>query len=675
MRRKIYAFLLIAIFSCAIPAYIFASSATIDSLFSNYRQSRGNDRLVNIFHLVNSGDVPYQKVKELADEAEILCNSNPSLVIEYHYIIRGYYYFLTKKKDSALYFLKKAISHKENILDKELLVKAYITLSFVEKKSELSQKWLDTIRALHQKDESIPSGGDYYYAVAVLQRKNYNFLKAKYALRKAISIFHKEKNYNSIAKSYTMLADCEKKLGNIEDAGKSINKAMKLVDKMSMRVKLFFNYVLAGIIDNSEQQKKLYKNSIELCSALGDQEKKVNNLSGLASQYMLENNYDSAIYYFQKCTGLYDSLGNPVNKAICMTNLFSIYNTKGEYLTAEKFADSALSIYSKMGNLYHLSYLQLVKANSFAEQKRFDLAKQYFDKIEPYADTSNIVSFKIQYLDYLTSYYEKKGDLSKAFDTYKRFVSLKDSINTKNNKSKLDELYVKYETQQKEKENIILKSNWEKEKQRKIIAYYFWGVTFLLLLVAVILFLSFRHNVMQKRKLTQEKIIRLQREKELENQRNISLKQEKEIIEAKLQAQKNILESTNLSLLQQSQLSEFLLATLKSLNPYCNPEGKKEIASNIAKLQSISKEKNWRTFEQNFLLLHPNFFTTLEERFPKLTPSEKKICAFMRLGLSTPEMCQITLQTKLSIYRYKKSIREKMGQEDNEKLEAFVKEI
>ncbi len=675
MKQRIFAILLVVIFGRAVSPQIFASQAKIDSLFSVYKKSRGNERLINIFHLVNSGDVPFPKIKELADEAEVLCNSNPDLIIEYYYIIRGYYYFLTKKKDSSLYFLRKAVSRRDNIFDKELLVKAYTTLSYVEKKRELSQKWLDTIRMLHQEDENMPALGDYYYAVAVLERKNYNFLKAKYALRKAIAIFKKEKNWNSVAKSYTMIADCEKKLGNMEDAGKSIDKALKLESHMSMRVKLFFNYVLAGIITNSEQQKKLYKNSIELCSALGDSEKKVNNLSGLAAQYMLENSYDSAIYYFRKCAGLYDSLGNPVSKAICMTNLFSIFNSKGEYNTAEKYADSAFSIYSKMDNPYYRSYLQLVKANSFAEQKRFDLAKQYFDKLKPYVDTSNIVSFKMQYLDYLTSFYENKGDISKAYATYKRFVNLKDSIDAKNNKSKLDELYVKYETQQKEKENIILKSNWEKERQKKIIAYYFWGVTFLLLLVAVILFLSFRHNMMQKRKLTQENIIRLRWEKELENQKNISLQKEKEIVESRLQAQKDILQSTNLSLLQQSQLSEFLFTSLKSLRPYCNKEGKQEITSNIAKLQSISKEKNWRTFEQNFLLLHPDFFSRLEERFPGLTNSEKKICAFMKLGLSTPEMCQITLQSKLTIYRYKKSIREKLGQEDNEKLEDFIKGI
>lgn len=184
----------------------------------------------------------------------------------------------------------------------------------------------------------------------------------------------------------------------------------------------------------------------------------------------------------------------------------------------------------------------------------------------------------------------------------------------------------------------------------------------------LVIYYFFKKNALHRRALNVAKI----RQKEEERKQ---LEQEKEIIEAKLQAQKNILESTNLSLLQQSQLSEFLYTSLKSLRPYCNMEGKQEIASHMAQLQSISKEKNWRTFEQNFLLLHPNFFTRLEEHFPNLTVSEKKVCAFMKLGLSTSEMCQITLQSKLSIYRHKKSIREKMGQEDNEKLEAFIKDI
>lgn len=44
--------------------------------------------------------------------------------------------------------------------------------------------------------------------------------------------------------------------------------------------------------------------------------------------------------------------------------------------------------------------------------------------------------------------------------------------------------------------------------------------------------------------------------------------------------------------------------------------------------ENIVEEDSWEVFQQNFDLIHQRFFRTLRERYPSLTATDLRFCAF-----------------------------------------------
>ena len=84
----------------------------------------------------------------------------------------------------------------------------------------------------------------------------------------------------------------------------------------------------------------------------------------------------------------------------------------------------------------------------------------------------------------------------------------------------------------------------------------------------------------------------------------------------------------------------------------------------------------WTEFETYFTKVHPDFYTKLSQQFPDLTPNEKKLCAFLKLNLSTKEISAITYQSVNSIMVSRTRLRKKLniqGEETN--LTNFLMEL
>ncbi len=92
-----------------------------------------------------------------------------------------------------------------------------------------------------------------------------------------------------------------------------------------------------------------------------------------------------------------------------------------------------------------------------------------------------------------------------------------------------------------------------------------------------------------------------------------------------------------------------------------------------AKLDSSGRE--WEGFEEHFDMLHDDFIKKLKKRYPTLSMQELKLCAYLKMKLSTKEMAR---QMRLSVRgietgRYR--LRKKMGLGDGENLAAYLERI
>lgn len=102
------------------------------------------------------------------------------------------------------------------------------------------------------------------------------------------------------------------------------------------------------------------------------------------------------------------------------------------------------------------------------------------------------------------------------------------------------------------------------------------------------------------------------------------------------------------------------------------PEAKKPITDIIRETDRNISSDTWEEFETRFNQVHHDFSARLLKEFSNLSPNELKLCAFLRLNMSTKEILTITQQSSNSISVARHRLRTKLGIERDENLITFL---
>jgi DNA-binding CsgD family transcriptional regulator len=91
--------------------------------------------------------------------------------------------------------------------------------------------------------------------------------------------------------------------------------------------------------------------------------------------------------------------------------------------------------------------------------------------------------------------------------------------------------------------------------------------------------------------------------------------------------------------------------------------------------RDIQDDRNWEVFERYFDDVHQEFLTRLKEKHPGLSPSELRLCAYLRMNISTKEIAplmNISIRG-VEISRYR--LRKKLNLPHEANLAAYIMSI
>jgi DNA-binding CsgD family transcriptional regulator len=159
-----------------------------------------------------------------------------------------------------------------------------------------------------------------------------------------------------------------------------------------------------------------------------------------------------------------------------------------------------------------------------------------------------------------------------------------------------------------------------------------------------------------------------QREKIFQEKSELS---EKEIIYLRNESLKNEmvfknkeLANTTLHLIQKNRTLTSLKNDLSKLIKN-SPSGSTEsqLANNLIKKinKDLRNEKNWELFNNYFDDVHQDFINRLKEKYPDLTPKELRLCAYLRMNISSKEIAPLmnisVRGVEISRYRLRKKLQ------------------
>ncbi len=128
-----------------------------------------------------------------------------------------------------------------------------------------------------------------------------------------------------------------------------------------------------------------------------------------------------------------------------------------------------------------------------------------------------------------------------------------------------------------------------------------------------------------------------------------------------------------------SQKNEILLQLSKEISKLiedANTDSKQKLIELHNKIKvNIQLENNWKDFKLHFENVHTGFFYRLIKRFPNLTPKDQKLCAYLRLNLSTKEIAQLLNITSGSAEISRIRLRKKLNLPKETNLVSFISDI
>jgi len=424
------------------------------------------------------------------------------------------------------------------------------------------------------------------------------------------------------------------------------------------------------------------------------------NIGGI---HYAQNNFETALEYYNRALNLMNELEkeNPKiisNKQIVLNNIAIIYKEKKLYGKALEYFKKSLGIslkikdYNNAGNVCNnlgdlFQILNLPDSGLFYINKGLEfrtnindkigitrsylnLAQYYFRKNNLKLALENAINARInientgdRYTAYdvyqvLSEVYEKTNDYKNAFEAHKQLKIVSDSLYNERVTREITKKEMEYEFDKREKQTQI-------EQQQKETRYIILA-SVLAILLLIIISLYFAAHAREKRISLESKNLTLEKQ---------NLELEKTNLQQQIDFKDKELATNVIYLLKKNEFITNIAEKLLKSQQIVNKEAQELIQSVIKDMESNVDDTIWNEFEVRFQQVHKEFYERLNAVHPNLTPNEKKICAFLKLNMTTKDISSITFQSVSSIVTARSRLRKKMGIDRDENLITYLQQL
>jgi DNA-binding CsgD family transcriptional regulator len=146
--------------------------------------------------------------------------------------------------------------------------------------------------------------------------------------------------------------------------------------------------------------------------------------------------------------------------------------------------------------------------------------------------------------------------------------------------------------------------------------------------------------------------------KELENEQKIMKIKNEQLIQDVDKKSKELAVST-MNLIKKTELLNIIKGDLKSSTDSSTNRSIKAVISTINR--NVNEENTWNVFKEAFDSADNNFLKKVKESHPALTPNDLRLCAYLRLNLSSKEIAPLLNISVRSIEIKRYRLRKKMN--------------
>lgn len=360
----------------------------------------------------------------------------------------------------------------------------------------------------------------------------------------------------------------------------------------------------------------------------------LNNL-GIVHEEMKE--FDKANMFYTEALNICKQLKDEDNLVHVLTNQGRLFHKQGKNELALKYNLEALAIRKKNNDEAGITLSYDALGEFYFDLKNYSTAEPYLkEAIKLGQRTGDLLTVRRASAN-LYKLYQQQGKYELAFNTLALNKDVSDTLFNAERSNKIAQLEMQFDFDRKRDE--------EQAKQReKELTYLLVGIALTLSLIILSLLFYMQRNKVRNSLLEQA-----------------HLKLEKENLEKDIELKNKELTTGILHLMQKNELIDHISDKLLKIKQVVDKDTQPAMQKVVTDLQSNLRPELLKEFEFRFQQVHENFYAILNEKFPTLSPSEKKLCAFLKLNMTTKEISAITHQNIKSIEIARTRLRKKLN--------------
>jgi tetratricopeptide (TPR) repeat protein/DNA-binding CsgD family transcriptional regulator len=522
--------------------------------------------------------------------------------------------------------------------------------------------------------------GDIGYCYSALSQ----FDNAELYYNKALDIARQINDTEEIATNLNNLGQVYCAWGEYDKAISSFTGALELDEERQIEEYISVDLNNIGKVYFSwkkfDKAIEYYNEALEKAVSLSNEPMQAIRLSNIGQAYEALGEYDLALDFLEKALAIDQSHGNKTKVGIRLSHIGMVNMKQEKYATARQNLNASLEIFEEMG----IAHSQAITLNHLgdlvAQQKEYNQALAYYNRS---LDISREIGLRAQELRSLlgiSEAHQQLGNYSAALINYKHYALLNDSIFDEEKHRQVAEFEARYETEKKEKENALLKQEAKIQRNQKTIFIISGFGILLVAMLFIFLFNTKRKSLIQNKKL-HEKENRLhglemeKQEKEKDHLQKVLFAEEQinKLQQEKLQQKNRELSTSTLHILNKNEVLGNIRKMAEQAVADINQDKNACFANLIHEIDSNTNlDEQWDQFKLHFESVHKGFFTKLTRDFPNLTQNELKLCAYLRMNLSTKEIAQMLHISTESVTTKRYRLRKKLKLDNEENLVGFI---
>lgn len=360
--------------------------------------------------------------------------------------------------------------------------------------------------------------------------------------------------------------------------------------------------------------------------------------------YQNQKKYPQAIDYYHRGISLAQRIPSQISI------LANLYNNLGITLLEQRKMpeaynafEQALAIRIDQNDSKGIASSYRSIANFHYKNNNYSQSLYYLNKGYKIAREVSDVSIISSYSSQLYQTYKTINKPDSALKYLEITRELEENINRENTLKELTR--IELTSQFREKEKV----EHEKRLRRELIILIFGVILLFALTVSVLLLFVYRGRFK-----------RFELEKTNTDLKSKNLLLEKERLEKELEVKNKELTTNVIYQIKKNELLNEIAQNLIKHSSKFSKENQSLINSIISDLEKSKQDNTWEEFEIRFHQVHNEFYDKLNSLHPDLSLNERRLCAFLKLDMSTKEISSITGQSPRSIDVARTRLRKKL---------------